>query len=316
MKYGVTVGKFLPFHLGHKHLIETASQQCDDLTVLICFKESDPIPVDTRFEWMSEEFAGRLDIHFWPIDQDQLGLDDNDSEGWGRETLNLLGFTPDVAFTSESYGPHWADCMGCEHRFVDPDRTIYPVSGTRVRANPTAYQDLLPPQVWAYYCPRILIVGAESTGKTTLAHDLQFALGGTVVEEFGRFYTEAMPDPSRYEWTREDFDIIAETQDKFEDQAARWAKRLICDTNSFTTGLFQEVYLDKPAVIQRTVGLDRKYDLVVLTDPETPFEDDSTGLRDETKRAWFHQQYEDAYPDAIRVSGDETERVRQVLERL
>ena len=36
MKTGLIIGKFLPPHLGHAFLVETASRQVDRLIVLVC----------------------------------------------------------------------------------------------------------------------------------------------------------------------------------------------------------------------------------------------------------------------------------------
>ena len=35
-KTGVVIGKFYPPHRGHKHLIDTAQAQADQVTVIVC----------------------------------------------------------------------------------------------------------------------------------------------------------------------------------------------------------------------------------------------------------------------------------------
>ena len=45
-KRGLIVGKFYPPHRGHKHLIDTARAQVDDLAVIVCrklFRDEDEI---------------------------------------------------------------------------------------------------------------------------------------------------------------------------------------------------------------------------------------------------------------------------------
>lgn len=140
---------------------------------------------------------------------------------------------------------------------------------------------------------RVCIIGAESTGKTTLAQGLADDLDTTLVREFGRAYTEAMPEPTRYVWTPEDFRVIAQTQDRLEDDAARWsAPTLICDTNSFVTAVFREAYLGQPDPALEAAARMRRYDLFLLCDPDTPFKNDATRLRqDGTQRRWMHQRY-------------------------
>ena len=52
MKRGFLLGKFMPPHAGHLSLIRAARALVDELTVLICWLPDDPIPGETRLEWM------------------------------------------------------------------------------------------------------------------------------------------------------------------------------------------------------------------------------------------------------------------------
>lgn len=78
----------------------------------------------------------------------------------------------------------------CEHILVDRDREAVPISGTLVRSNPLGCWDFLEPPVRAWYAKRICLVGAESTGKTTLAQMLAERYQTVWVPEYGREYSE------------------------------------------------------------------------------------------------------------------------------
>ena len=67
---------------------------------------------------------------------------------------------------------------------------------------------------------RVLIVGAESTGKTTLAVALAEHYQTTWVPEFGRFYTEARRPRGEW-WTSDEFTFIATEQVRMEDAMER-----------------------------------------------------------------------------------------------
>lgn len=312
MTLGLAIGKFLPPHRGHGLLIETARARCDEVVAIVCDAGWQDPPAAVRAGWIHESFP---DVGTLVLDQDELGLADDDSEGWARVTVEALGRGPDIVFTSEEYGPRYAGFMGSRHVAVDPGRTSVPISGSAIRADPQGCLDWLDPHVRAHYVARVCVIGAESSGKTTLARDLAAHYGAAFVPEFGRVYTEAMPDARRYRWRPEDFRRIAETQAALEDDAARWSPApLVCDTNPFVTAVFHEAYLGFPDAHLEAEGRARRYDLFVVCDPRTPFAQDATGLRrDGERRLWMHRRYLDYVQDqgaeAVHVTGSREERL-------
>jgi HTH-type transcriptional regulator, transcriptional repressor of NAD biosynthesis genes len=313
---GLVIGKFLPFHAGHAHLIETASAAVDDLVVIVCSAAWHEIPVESRVEWIAESFPGARIV---VIDQEERGLGEDGTEAWAAATLETLRGAPDLVFSSEDYGPAYARALGSEHVMVDRERAVVPVSGTAVRERPLAHLDLLSPQVRAHYVLRVCVIGAESTGKTTLAGDLAAHYGVPFVPEFGRHYCEAMPVPTRYRWTGEDFRTIARIQDRFEDDAARWAgPLLVCDTNSFVTSVFHEAYLGHRDMRLEAEAAARRYALFLLCGEETPFVQDGTGLRHEggprtRMQERFVSYLEEGGRRFARVGGTRAERLARAV---
>src|SRR4051812_24805266 len=165
MTLGLIVGKFYPPHRGHKHLIDTARGSCDRLVVILAHHPSQKIPGELRKAWL-EEIHPDCEIHLVP---DEL---DDDSRQWATWTLAHLGRAPDVVFSSEDYGPVYASLMGARHVMVDRPRARVPVSGSAVRQRPLELAEYLEPCVRAYFVPRVVVIGAESTGKTTLARSM------------------------------------------------------------------------------------------------------------------------------------------------
>jgi HTH-type transcriptional repressor of NAD biosynthesis genes len=136
---------------------------------------------------------------------------------------------------------------------------------------------------------RICLLGAESTGKTTLAWALAKAYGTTWVPEYGRPYTEFGRDHDA-PWTSEEFTRIARMQCWYEDWLVLAARgRLFCDTDAFTTALFHEVYLGEPThAFDDLVA--RPYDLFVVCGLDVPWRHD--GIREfETQRRWMQERY-------------------------
>jgi NadR type nicotinamide-nucleotide adenylyltransferase len=289
MKLGFIVGKFYPPHHGHKYLIESARQQVDRLIVMIAHHPSQTIACELRKAWL-EEIHPDCEIHLVPDE-----LDDN-SQQWADFTVRYLGRAPDVVFSSEDYGPEFARLMGAKHVMIDRLRETVPVSGTLIRSAPLENLHLLEPCVRAYFAYRVVLIGAESTGKTTLAQPLAEQLSTCWVAEYGREHWETkvqgltMTDPLPG-WSHEEFVHIAQEQQLRENLLARQANRiLICDTNAFATGTWHERYFGNRSAEVDAIGAADKVDLYLLTAPDIAFVQD--GFRDGEKiRHWMHNRF-------------------------
>lgn len=310
---GLIVGKFYPPHRGHKHLIDTARAEVDELFVIVCGREGESPAGELRAVWVQE-------IH---PDARVLYIDDTydaqDSRVWAENSLRLIGRAPDVVFTSEDYGDEFARHLGCRHVQVDRPRAAVPVSGTRVRADPLGCWEFLEPPVRGFYAARVCVVGAESTGKTTLAQDLARHFGTVWVPEYGREYSEQkLAAEGGYRFRSEEFAHIAARQCELEEEAARRANKiLICDTDAFTTAVWHRRYMGaRSPEVEELAARHRRPDLYLLTDIQTPFEQD--GTRDgEHVRGWMHEVFAEELRAQGRphrpVSGARGERLGQAV---
>jgi NadR type nicotinamide-nucleotide adenylyltransferase len=193
-----------------------------------------------------------------------------------------------VVFSSEEYGPTYAAFMGARHVAVDPDRRRYPISGTAVRADPWGSAPFLAAPVRAWFVRRVCVLGAESTGTTTLARELAEHYGCAWVPEYGRSFCEQRPNIA---WCTEDFVQIARQQQADEDAAARRGGRLlICDTDALATSIWHERYLGDPSAEVARLAAGRSYALYILTSDDIPFVQD--GTRDgEHIRGWMTERF-------------------------
>ena len=140
--------------------------------------------------------------------------------------------------------------------------------------------------------PRLVIAGAESTGKTTLARALAARFGVPWVPEYGRAYTEEKYRDGMLTdaWEPSEFLHIAREQVRLEDAAASaGAAFVIADTDAFVTGLWYERYLGAPPAAEgwpTDHGRERVY---LVPEPDVAFVADA--IRDgEQFRRWMHER--------------------------
>lgn len=290
MKFGLglAIGKFLPPHHGHKLLIDEAVAASVETVVIVCGKPSDPIPPELRGAWLREIHpTARVLV----IDD---RYDENDSAVWARNTLEWLGRAPDAVFTSEAYGDRYAALMGAQHVCVDRARRHMPVSGTAVRQDPYLQWNFIAPPVRGWFAKRVCVLGAESTGTTTLARDLAQSLHTEWVPEYGREYSVLKQARGEMRWATPEFIAIAQEQTRREDAAAARANRVVIgDTNAFATALWHRRYVGHHCPEVDALGRAARCDLYLLTGDEIPFVQD--GLRDgEHIRRTMHDWFEAA----------------------
>jgi HTH-type transcriptional repressor of NAD biosynthesis genes len=256
--------------------------------VVIFTKVAEPIPGQLRVEWLKEmcpEVTLRHVTAEHPVDfQNEAAW-----QLWVQEIRAVVPQGIDVVFSSEDYGEELARRLGARHVRVDAARQNVPVSSTLVRERPLDYWSYLPLSVRAYYARRVAVLGAESTGKTTLARHLAQHFKTGWVPEFARTYLEARGGVC----TLEDMPVIARGQAAMEDRLARDANRLLfCDTELLTTALWHERYWGWcPDEISR-MAHERatRYCLFLLCDNAVPWIGD--GLRDSPgHREWFQQRF-------------------------
>ena len=314
---GLVIGKFYPLHTGHQYLIDTALGRCRQLTAIVCHTSRYTIPAETRAGWLRELYP-QVDVrilrHGSTLDSTSIDI----SKKWADKTKKFLKFVPEVVFSSEDYGQPYAQALGSHHYLVDHDRLHVPISATAIRTDPFKNWEFLPAPVKAFFAPRIVILGAESTGTTTLAKDLAAHYHTSWVPEYGRTYYEGKSTSvSAVTWTTSEFLHIASMQNTSEEALARLANRLlICDTDAFATSIWHRRYIGN--FTPRTNPLIKaiNHHLYIVTGDEIPFVQD--GTRDgEPLRHWMHDLFvtrlqKDRLPYIV-VRGSPETRVKQAV---
>lgn len=142
----------MPLHNGHVLLIDTALDQCDQITVCLMSRSDEPINGEVRLGWLMELYGNK---NCTIVHHDvELPQDDSGYEHWDQYLASIRHLCPeqyDVVFSSEQYGERLANDLGAQHVSVDQARTLVPVSGSNIRSNPVAHRKHLPPVVQQFY---------------------------------------------------------------------------------------------------------------------------------------------------------------------
>jgi len=124
---------------------------------------------------------------------------------------------------------------------------------------------------------RIVVTGAECTGKSTLASSLSGYYGEPWTEEYVRSYVEKLDR----EINSSDLEPIAKGQLALEDHPIELAKRFILhDTNLLSTILYANHYFGEQLDWVNDAFLRRDYDLYLLCTSEGVDWQDDPGQRD------------------------------------
>jgi HTH-type transcriptional regulator, transcriptional repressor of NAD biosynthesis genes len=263
--------------------------------------------------------------------------------GRGGAGGSAVSVPVDAVFAAEDYGAELARRFGAE--FVRVPRAAGAPSGTAYRADPAGAWSLLAPATRAGLAVRVVVIGAESTGTTTVTRALaeHYKAGGGEwaatqwVPEYGREYTEDKWDQARKDargrgepepgvndlvWVPEDFDRIGVAQTAIEQAAARTGSPLLlCDTDAFATAVWERRYLGADARADQPwahpPALPRR-DVYLLTDHVgVPWQDDGLREGDLSVRAamtgWFADAMTAAGHSWVLLTGSVEQRVRLAI---
>ncbi|MEO5880846.1 MAG: ATP-binding protein [Caldimonas sp.] len=121
----------------------------------------------------------------------------------------------------------------------------------------------------------VVLLGAESTGKTTLAAELGLALVGrgrriAIVGEVLREFCEREARTPR----REEQAAIAAAQTKRIEDAAPGAEIVVADTSALMIAVYSDLVFADPGLYATAEAEQRRYDLTLLTALDLPWQAD------------------------------------------
>jgi HTH-type transcriptional repressor of NAD biosynthesis genes len=324
-QHGLIVGKFAPLHAGHELLIRTALEQCEQVSVW-CYARPDfpQMPSPLRRGWLRQVFPAHLFPRLTLLpDAPNPPLDSADAQthnAYCQRVLDGWKVRPDAVFTSETYGEGFAAALGATHRTVDRARLHVPVSGTALRRDVHGLRRFLNPLVYAHFVSRVVILGAESSGKSTLSAALAAQFGTVHVREYGRDVYER----ENGALTPDHFLEIALGHRALEHEAATSGaadRYLFSDTEAATTLMWSYLLTGRalPELHALADACESRYAHAFVCDPGIEFEQDgwrsNKGVQ-AVQQAHVLQDLNTRGVAYTTVSGSVQERVAQVAAAL
>lgn len=186
---GMYGGAFNPLHLGHLKCIISAAGLCEELYIVISYQNQPyDIPVLEKIRWVYQLTKHLNNVHILTLEDKTIDKKDYTEEYWIDDCLEVkrkIGKPIDVVFCGSDYDENsfWNKCYA-ESDFIVFPRDRY--NSTEIRQNVFEHWGDMPQIVRSYFNKKVLIIGSESTGKSTLTINLANYFNTNYLEEVGR----------------------------------------------------------------------------------------------------------------------------------
>lgn len=313
-------GKFLPFHKGHEAMINFALSKCDFLTVLICCSDKENIPNTVRSSWIQKTFENekKIEVRTFNYLESELPNTSETSESVSKIWADIFKkVLPDYSLliTSEEYGNFVAAYMNIQHMAFDIPKKLFPVSATAVRTDVFANWKYLPDSVKPDFAIKVVILGTESTGKTTLAEKLSKHFNCSLVLEAAR---EIIANSNNFSF--DDLHLVATEHAKRIDKIILADNPLvIIDTDIHTTKSYSRFTFEKELEISAEIYNSNRAYIYLYLNNDVEYLQDGTRLSEAERNLLdlsHRQVLTDHKIDIIEMKGDWGERFEKAVEQV
>ncbi len=308
MQYNVGMygGSFNPLHMGHVDCIIRAANMCKELYIVLSIGHNrGEIDGRIRYRWIYQLTKHIGNVKIITLEDEAASKAEYDEKYWQSDADKVkaaVGKPIDVVFCGSDYDENsfWNKCYPESKLYIFPRNDI---SSTEIRKNPYAHWDWIPNIAKPYYVKKVLLMGGESTGKSTLTINLANRFNTNYIDEAGRDISERSGTDMMM--LSEDFTEILLQHKLNEIKAIEHSNKVIFeDTDALITqffmGFLEDPGIEKNKALSDAIDALNSYDLILFLEPDVAFVQD--GDRSEEIRD-NREKYSDQIKDLILSHG-------------
>ena len=288
-KVGMYGGSFDPLHIGHIHDIIKAAAMCEELYVMISWCEGrESTSKELRYRWILNSCRHLPNVIIKMVEDKAVSKEEYNTDYYwekgAQDIKDIVGKPIDIVFCGDDYlGSNRFESLYSPESVVHyfPRKEV-PISSTEIRDWAMRHWDYIPQVCKDHYVQKVLLVGGESTGKSTLVQNLALAYNTNYVSEVGRD-TADYAGGEELMIAEDLYENLLRQKVNVMDAAKKSNRILFVDTDALTTMFYSDFLLNNETrenvncrKLAAVINDITKWDLVLFLEPDVEFVQDGT----------------------------------------